>query len=93
MDHRFSPLATFHVIMSVAGSWAGIYEALKRYYADEWREAMRSLKDAEEDVRSIMQDREIVCVVFSFFFFFCGRSFFVLFGLLTTLFLLSRSAP
>jgi len=35
--------------MSVAGSLAGIDKALKRYAlgVDEWREAMRSLKDAE----------------------------------------------
>jgi predicted secreted protein len=66
-----SPPPGSHVIMSVAGSLAGIDEALKRYAqgVDEWRETMRSLKDAEEEVGNIMRDREILCVVFSFFFF------------------------
>jgi hypothetical protein len=56
--------------MSVAGSLAGIDEALKRYAqgVDEWRETMRSLKDAEEEV-DIMRDREILCVVLCFCFF------------------------
>jgi len=58
-----------HVIMSVAGSLAGIDEALKRYAqgVDEWRETMRSLKDAEEAVGGIMRDREILCVMLFFF--------------------------
>jgi hypothetical protein len=55
--------------MSVAGSLAGIDEALKRYVlcVDEWRDMMRSLKDAEEEVGNIMRDREILCVVLFFF--------------------------
>jgi hypothetical protein len=58
--------------MSVAGSLAGIDEALKRYAqgVDEWRETMRLLKDAEEEVGNIMRDREILCVVLCFCFFF-----------------------
>jgi len=62
-----------HVIMSVAGSLAGVDEALKRYSlgVDEWRETMRSLKDAEEEVGNIMRDREILCVVCLSFFFSC----------------------
>jgi predicted secreted protein len=55
---------TSHVIMTVAGSLAAADEAFRRYAAgvDEWREAMRSLKDAEEEVGNIMRDREILCV-------------------------------
>ena len=60
-----------HVIMSVAGSLAGVDEALKRYSTgvDEWRETMRGLKDAEEEVGNIMRDREILCVFFCLSFF------------------------
>ena len=59
----------------MAGSLAGVDEALKRYYSvgvDEWRETMRGLKDAEEEVGNIMRDRKILCVFFclSFFLFF-----------------------
>jgi predicted secreted protein len=65
-----SPPPGSHVIMSVAGSLAGIDEVLKRYAqgVDEWRETMRSLKDAEEEVGNIMRDRKILCVVFLIFF-------------------------
>jgi hypothetical protein len=68
-----SPPPGSHVIMSVAGSLAGVDEALKRYGlgVDEWRETMRGLKDAEEEVGNIMRDREILCVFFvSLLFFF-----------------------
>ncbi|KAF9478744.1 hypothetical protein BDN70DRAFT_986054 [Pholiota conissans] len=53
---------TSHVIMAVAGSLAAADESLRRYATgvDEWREAMRSLKDAEEEVGNIMRDREIL---------------------------------
>jgi hypothetical protein len=67
-----SPPPGSHVIMSVAGSLASIDEALKRYVqgVDEWRETIRSLKDAEEEAGNIMRDRKILCVVLFFFFFF-----------------------
>ncbi|KIM44176.1 hypothetical protein M413DRAFT_56580, partial [Hebeloma cylindrosporum] len=57
-----SPPPGSHVIMSIAGSLASIDEALKRYAqgVEEWRETMRSLKDAEEEVGNIMRDREIL---------------------------------
>ena len=55
--------------MSVAGSLASIDETLKRYTrgVDEWRATMLLLKDAEEEVGNIMH-REILCVVFLYFF-------------------------
>jgi len=45
-------------------SLAGIDKALKRYAlgVDEWKETMRSLKDAEEEVGNLF-----VCLSFSFF--------------------------
>ena len=48
----------------MAGSLAGIDKALKRYAlgVDEWRETMRSLKDAEEEVGNLF------CLSFFFFF-------------------------
>ena len=77
-----SPPPGSHVIMSVAGSLARIDEALKGYArgVDEWREMMRSLKDAEEEVGNIIQDRKILCVVAFFLVFFsCLIIFFFLF--------------
>lgn len=58
---------TSHVIMDVAGALAAADEALRRYArgVDEWREAMRVLKDAEEEVGNIIRDREILCAFFS----------------------------
>jgi hypothetical protein len=67
--------------MSVAGSLASIDEAFKRYAlgVDEWRETMRSLKDAEEQVGNIMRDREILCVVLFFFLFFVSYIYIYIF--------------
>ena len=73
-----SPPPGSHVTMSVAGSLAGIDEALKRYALgmDHWRETMRSLKDAEEEVENIMREGDPVrclsffflsCLIFCFF--------------------------
>jgi hypothetical protein len=69
---------SLNVITSVASSLAGIDEALKLYAqgVDEWRETIRSLEDAEEEVDNIMRDREILCVVL-FFVFFVSYFFFV----------------
>ena len=75
-----SPPPGSHAIMSVAGSLAGVDEALKRYSSvgvDEWRGTMRGLNDAEEEVGNIMRDREILCVFFVFLSFFLFSSFFV----------------
>ena len=68
-----SPLPGSHVIMLVAGLLARIDEALKGYVQGEWMETMHSLKDAEEEVGNIMQDQEILCVIFfsCLIFFFC----------------------
>jgi len=65
-----SPPPMSHVIMSVAGSLAAVDEALKRYSqgVDQWRDSMRALKEAEEEVGNIMRDREILCVCCIHFF-------------------------
>ncbi|PPQ76376.1 hypothetical protein CVT24_008810, partial [Panaeolus cyanescens] len=57
-----SPQPTSQVILSVAGSLAAADEALRRYVmgVDEWRDAMRGLKEMEEEVGNIMRDREIL---------------------------------
>ncbi|KAH9475290.1 hypothetical protein JR316_0012401 [Psilocybe cubensis] len=57
-----SPRPASQVIMSVAGSLAAADEALRRYVhgVEEWRDAMRALKDAEDEVGNIMRDREIL---------------------------------
>lgn len=65
-----SPPPGSHVIMSVAGALAAVDQALKRYSqgVDQWRDTMRSLKEAEEEVGNIMRDREILCVLVVRFF-------------------------
>ncbi|PPQ69400.1 hypothetical protein CVT25_004632 [Psilocybe cyanescens] len=57
-----SPRPASQVIMSVAGSLAAADEALRRYVhgVEEWRDSMRALKDAEDEVGNIMRDREIL---------------------------------
>ncbi|KAF8953680.1 hypothetical protein BDZ97DRAFT_1679053 [Flammula alnicola] len=57
-----SPPPASHVIMTVAGSLAAADDALRRYAlgVDEWRDTMRLLKDAEDEVGNIMRDREIL---------------------------------
>ena len=69
--------------MLVAGSLAGIDEALKRYAlgVDEWREAMRSLRDAERKKSGILCETGKSCA-----FFFC----FLLFHVSYILFFLFR---
>ncbi|KAF5319482.1 hypothetical protein D9619_008759 [Psilocybe cf. subviscida] len=57
-----SPPPVSHVIMELTGTLGASDAALKRYAlgVDEWRETMRTLKDAEEEVGNIMRDREIL---------------------------------
>lgn len=49
-------------ILAVAGSFAGSDEALRRYgdAVEEWRGMLKDLKDLEEEVGSVMRDREIL---------------------------------
>ncbi|KAF8907068.1 hypothetical protein CPB84DRAFT_1878705 [Gymnopilus junonius] len=57
-----SPPPTSTVIMNVVGSLAAADEALRRYTrgVEEWREMMKQLKEAEDEVGNIMRDREIL---------------------------------
>ena len=50
------------VIISVAGALAGADEALKNYaYAvEQWQQQLKALQELEEDVATIMRDREIL---------------------------------
>ena len=68
------------IILLSCGRWLAVDEGLKRYAlgVDEWRETIRSLKNAEEEVRNIMRDWEILCVVSVFlpFFFVCLQVYF-----------------
>ena len=57
-----SPPPASQVILAVAGLLAAADDALKRYAlgVEQWRDAMRALKDMEDDVGNIMRDREIL---------------------------------
>jgi hypothetical protein len=57
-----SPPPASQVILAVAGLLAAADDALKRYAlgVEQWREAMRVLKDMEDDVGNVMRDREIL---------------------------------
>jgi predicted secreted protein len=61
-----SPPPVSHVIMELTGTLGAADAALKRYAVgvDDWRETMRTLKEAEEEVGNIMRDREILCVAY-----------------------------
>ncbi|TFK63176.1 hypothetical protein BDN72DRAFT_872367 [Pluteus cervinus] len=50
------------VILAVTSSFAAADEALLRYAGsvDEWRERLKQLKSLEEDIATIMRDREIL---------------------------------
>jgi hypothetical protein len=65
-----SPPPTSNAILAVAGSLAGADDALRRYVqaVDGWRERLRELKDMEEDVGTVMRDREILYVEIYFLF-------------------------
>lgn len=54
--------ALANTILSVAGKLAAGDEALAKYAraVDGWREQLKLLKDQEDDVGSIMRDREIL---------------------------------
>ena len=49
----------------MAGTLSGADDALRHYAAavDTWREQLRELKEMEDDVGTIMRDREILYVV------------------------------
>lgn len=57
-----SPPPTSHAINTVVGALVGADEALRRYTVavEEWCEMLRALKEREEDVGSVMRDREIL---------------------------------
>lgn len=57
-----SPPPVSHVILSVANSFAGADDGLRRYAAsvDEWREHLKGLKSLEDQIANIMRDREIL---------------------------------
>ena len=71
-----SPAHVARAVIAVAGSFAGADDALRRYAVsiEAWQAELRALKDLEEDVGSIIRDREILFVhLFShrMLFFFC----------------------
>jgi hypothetical protein len=53
---------TSHAIVTVAGNLASADDALRKYAGaiDAWRDQLKELKEVEEDVASIMRDREIL---------------------------------
>lgn len=79
LDYSHSSLSSFsayaaassppasNAIIAVAGTLSGADDALRRYAAsvDVWRERLRELKDMEDDVGTIMRDREILYVLIS----------------------------
>jgi hypothetical protein len=79
-DHSPATLAAFaayaaatpppasNAILGVAAALAGADEAMRRYVGavEGWRGVLGELKEMEEDVGTIMRDREILCVL-SFF--------------------------
>jgi DNA-binding PucR family transcriptional regulator len=59
-----SPAHVARAIIAVAGSFAGADDALRRYAVsiEAWQAELCALKDLEEDVGSIVRDREILFV-------------------------------
>jgi hypothetical protein len=57
------------VILSVSGDFSVADDALRRYKdaVDAWREQLKTLKDMETDVATIIRDKEILCVLISCF--------------------------
>ncbi|THH12479.1 hypothetical protein EW146_g7660 [Bondarzewia mesenterica] len=57
-----SPPVVARAIIAVAGSLAGADDALRKYAlsVDAWREQLARLKDLEDDIGTIMRDREIL---------------------------------
>ena len=74
LDHSRASLASFtayasasspslsQTIIAVAGKLAASDDALRKYAGavEQWREHLRVLKDEEDDVGSILRDREIL---------------------------------
>jgi hypothetical protein len=63
-----SPPPTSTVLLAVVASLQRADEALGRYVGavERWREGLKALREMEEDVGTVMRDREILCVCFSF---------------------------
>jgi hypothetical protein len=59
-----SPAHVARAVIAVAGSFAGADDALRRYAVsiEAWEAELRALKELEEDVGSIIRDREILFV-------------------------------
>jgi hypothetical protein len=59
-----SPAPIAHAVIAVAGSVAGADDGLRRYAAsvEAWQAELRALKDLEEEVGSVLRDREILFV-------------------------------
>lgn len=59
-----SPAPVARAIIAVAGSFAGADDALRRYAVsvEAWQAELRSLKELEEDVGTVIRDREILFV-------------------------------
>jgi hypothetical protein len=57
-----SPPPTSTAILGVVGALGGADEALRRYVGavEGWREELRELRELEEDVGTVMRDREIL---------------------------------
>jgi hypothetical protein len=59
-----SPPPTSTAILGVVAALERADEALRAYVGavEGWREDMRGLRELEEDVGTVMRDREILCV-------------------------------
>ena len=59
-----SPAPVARAVIAVAGSFAGADDALRRYAVsvEAWQAELRSLKELEEDVGTVIRDREILFV-------------------------------
>jgi hypothetical protein len=59
-----SPAPVARAVIAVAGSFAGADDALRRYAAsvEAWQAELRALKELEEDVGTVIRDREILFV-------------------------------
>ena len=57
-----SPPPTSHSINTIVGALVGADEALRQYASavEEWCEMLKTLKEMEEEVGSVMRDREIL---------------------------------
>jgi hypothetical protein len=62
-----SPPPTSTALLAVVASLERADEALGRYVGavERWREGLKVLREMEEDVGTVMRDREILCVRFS----------------------------